>query len=203
MTLPYKKVLIVGCGGSGKSTLAREMGKRFGLPVVHLDRIWWRAGWVHVTREEFDQALAVELKKSAWIIDGDYSRTFAMRLEHADFCILLDLDTKTCLESAYERARKYRGKTRPDMTEGCEERVDAEFEQWILRFKQDVLPKMLEILKESGVAHRVFTTREEAYAWMNGFERAEAQEDGDALPGDTDALRANILDGKNPGRDSL
>ena len=182
MLFPYKKVLIVGCGGSGKSTLAREMGKRFSLPVVHLDRIWWKSGWVHITREEFDQKLAVELKKSAWIIDGDYSRTFATRLEHADFCVLLDLDTKTCLESAYERARLYRGKTRPDMTEGCEERVDAEFEQWVLRFKQDVLPGMLKLLGESGVAHRVFTTREEAYAWMNGFECAGGRQDGSASP---------------------
>ena len=192
MTFPYKKVLIVGCGGSGKSTLAREMGKRFGLPVVHLDRIWWKPGWEHIAREEFDEKLTVELKKSAWIIDGNYSRTFATRLECADFCVLLDLDTQTCLESAYERARIYRGRTRPDMTQGCEERVDPEFEQWVLRFKRDMLPGMLEILRESGVAHRVFTTREEAYAWMNGFECTEALEDGDALPGDTDVLRADV-----------
>ena len=173
MEFPYRRVLIVGCGGSGKSTLAREMGKRFALPVVHLDRIWWKSGWVHITREEFDEKLAVELAKPAWIIDGDYSRTFAQRLKRADFCVLLDLDTKTCLESAYERARMYKGKSRPDMADGCEERVDAEFEQWVLNFKTEVLPRMLGLLCESGVQHRVFTSREEAYAWMNGFEASE------------------------------
>ena len=40
MDFPYHKVLIVGCGGAGKSTLARAMGERFGLPIVHLDRLW-------------------------------------------------------------------------------------------------------------------------------------------------------------------
>ena len=170
MIFPYQRVLIVGCGGSGKSTLARAMGERFGLPVVHLDRLWWRPGWVHVTREAFDRELAVELKKPFWIIDGDYSRTFGERLRYADFCVLLNLDTETCLQGARARVEMYAGRSRPDMTEGCEERMDEEFAQWILRFKRDVLPGMLSALEASGVEHRIFTSREEAYAWLNGFD---------------------------------
>ena len=171
MAFPYKRVLLVGCGGAGKSTMARAMGERFSLPVVHLDRLWWLPGWEHISREEFDEKLSIELKKPEWIIEGNYSRTFAMRLKSADFCILLDLDTAACLKSAYARWETYRGRSRPDMTEGCEERVDPEFEQWILDFKRDVFPGMLEILNEGGVEHRIFTSREEAYAWLDSFER--------------------------------
>lgn len=170
MVFPYKRVLIVGCGGSGKSTLARAMGGRFGLPVVHLDRLWWLPGWQNVTREEFDEGLAKALARPEWIIDGNYARTFAERLARADFCVYLDIDTETCMRGALDRARRYAGKTRPDMTEGCEERMDAEFEQWIREFSERVRPAMLRQLEESGVAHRLFTTREAAFAWMDSFE---------------------------------
>ena len=36
-----QRILIIGCGGAGKSTLARALGEKTGLPVVHLDQIWW------------------------------------------------------------------------------------------------------------------------------------------------------------------
>ena len=173
MEFPYKRVLIAGCSGAGKSFLARAMGERFDLPVVHLDRIWWLPGWAHITREEFDEKLAAELKKPSWIIDGDYARTFATRLKRADFCVYLDVDTQTCLQGARERVRQYRGRTRPDMTEGCDEYEDEEFERFILAHWDEVRPKLLRELDESGVEHRIFTTREEAYAWLDGFNRAK------------------------------
>lgn len=177
MDFPYRRVLIVGCGGSGKSTLAREMGERTGLPVVHLDRLWWRSGWVHVTREEFDAALEEELKKPAWIIDGDYSRTFARRLEYADFCVFLDLDAETCLRGVKARVEAYRGRTRPDMAEGCPERMDAEFEQWIRDFNEERRPAMLAALEGSGVPHGIFATREAAWSWLGGAApRADGEE---------------------------
>lgn len=44
-----RRVMIVGHPGSGKSTLARAMGERTGLPVVHIDQIHWRPGWVAQT----------------------------------------------------------------------------------------------------------------------------------------------------------
>lgn len=172
MAFPYKRVLIVGCGGSGKSTLAREMGERTGLPVVHLDRLWWLPGWEHVTQEEFDRKLAVELAKPAWIIEGNFARTFETRLARADFCVLFDLDTETCMQSVLARNEMYKGQSRPDMTEGCQERMDPEFKQWILEFKEKTCPQMLEQLRESGVAHRIFTTRKEAWAWLDELTRA-------------------------------
>lgn len=175
MRFPYRRVLIAGCGGSGKSTLARAMGERFALPVVHLDRIWWLPGWQNVSREEFDERLEKELARPAWIIDGNYARTFVTRLARADFCVYLDIDEETCMRGAQDRVRRYAGKTRPDMTEGCEERMDAEFEEWIRAFQEKTRPVMLERLKESSAAHRVFTSREAAYAWMNGFDAARRE----------------------------
>lgn len=71
MKFPYKRVLIVGCGGAGKSTLAIDIGKRFGLPVIHLDKIWWLPNWVSRKKREFDSRLRKELAKTSWVIEGN------------------------------------------------------------------------------------------------------------------------------------
>lgn len=170
MEFPYKRILITGCGGAGKSTLARRIGERFGLPVVHLDRLWWLPGWVERERPDFDRLLSAELDKPAWVIDGNFSRTFAWRLEHADLCLYLDFDLETCMQGVYDRWKEYDGRTRPDMTEGCPERVDSEFEVWIRDFNVKTRPFMLEKIKQSGVPCKIFTTRAEAYEWLERYE---------------------------------
>ena len=163
---PYRRILITGCGGAGKSILARKLADRTGLPLVHLDRLWWLPGWEHRTREEFDRLLLEEIKKPAWIIDGDYSRTFPMRLEYADLCIFMDIDPDMCLESIFARAEQFQGRSRPDMTEGCQEYVDPKFEQWVRDFRENVRPFMLQTMEQSGALCKIFTTRQAAYAWL-------------------------------------
>lgn len=161
--------MIVGCGGAGKSTLALEMSKRFGLPVVHLDKLWWMPNWQTRSEQEFDELLGVELAKNDWIIEGNFFRTFKTRLSYADFCIFLDYDTKLCIQSVYERAEKYKGTSRPDMTEGCNEHVDDQFKNWITSFKENVRPSMLSDLKNSSIPYKVFQTREDTANWLNEF----------------------------------
>ncbi len=172
MQFPYKKILILGNGGAGKSTFAADMGGRFSLPVVRLDKIWWLPGWVNRSEEEFDFLLSVELAKPAWVMDGNYRRTLAVRLAAADAAVLLDIPAAMCLESAYARAKEYAGSTRPDMVEGCPERVDAEFEEWILKYDREVRPAMLAALEESKTPYFVFSSREAARAWLECFSPA-------------------------------
>ena len=169
MKFPYRKILILGCGGAGKSTFAREMGERLTLPVVHLDKLWWLPGWVERDREEFDKMLVDELKKPAWVMDGNFKRTLEMRLCACDAAVFLDIPTEICLKSVYARVETYRGKTRPDMTEGCEERADDEFKDWILNYGASVRGEMLLSLSQSEKPYFVFKSREEAYAWLNEF----------------------------------
>ena len=97
------------------------------LPVVHLDKLYWLPNWEIRPSEEFDSLLEDQLKKDEWIIDGNYDRTFELRLRYADLCIFLDYDTQLCIQSVIERVEKYKGTSRPDMTEGCNEQADEEF----------------------------------------------------------------------------
>ena len=79
-----KRVIIIGCGGAGKSTLARKMGELTGIPVIHLDQLFWKPGWVERTREEFDPMIQRELEKEAWIMDGNFDRTMDERIKRCN-----------------------------------------------------------------------------------------------------------------------
>ena len=132
-----EKVMIIGCGGAGKSTLARALGGKTGLPVVHLDQIWWEPGnWQHLSREEFDRRLALELEKPRWILDGNFNRTMETRLEKCDTVIYLDFGRWVCLFSWIGRVIRNRGKARPDMAQGCGEWFDPEMAKWIWNFNR-------------------------------------------------------------------
>ena len=39
------KIAVLGYSGSGKSTLAGMLAKRCFLPYLHLDSVYWSAGW--------------------------------------------------------------------------------------------------------------------------------------------------------------
>lgn len=131
-----ERILIIGCSGSGKSTLAHTLGQRLGLPVVHLDQLWWREGWQSVSPEEFDQQLAAELQKPRWVIDGDFSRTLPQRLAACDTVVYLDYSRWVCLARAIKRVLTNYGHVRPDMSAGCPEQLDFEFLAFIWSFNK-------------------------------------------------------------------
>ena len=121
-----RRVLIIGNAGSGKSTFGRKLAEKTGLPLVHLDKIYWRGNWEHLTREEFDKALQAELEKEEWIIDGNFNRTLPHRLDYCDTVFFFDLPTITCLWGVTKRVLQSYGKTRSDMGGNCPERFDQQ-----------------------------------------------------------------------------
>ena len=142
-----KRVMIIGCGGAGKSTLARKLGEKTGLPVVHLDQIWWALGnWQHIEKPEFDEKLALELEKPRWILDGNFNRTIEARLEVCDTVIYLDYPRLVCIKNWLGRVLKNWGHRRPDMTEGCNEWIDPEFVKWIWNFNKNNRARYYELL---------------------------------------------------------
>ena len=159
-----KKIVIVGCPGSGKSMLARRLHERTGLPVVHLDNVFWKPDKTHISKEEFDNKLAELLKADEWILDGNYSRTLSKRIEQADTVIVLDYPLDVCLAGARERV----GKVRDDLP-WIEDKLDwEELEEWIKDFPSVEMPKVYTAIEECGKFKNivVFHSREEADEWL-------------------------------------
>lgn len=149
-----ERILIIGCGGSGKSTLAQQLGEKTGIPVIHLDKLFWHSGWVESTKDEIDEKIHWEMQKERWIIDGNYTRTLPQRLERCDTVIYLDFSTLRCMGGVLKRVLTNYGKVRPDMGEGCPERFDLEFLKWVWSFNKTKRPKlysMLEAVPEKNV----------------------------------------------------
>lgn len=144
-----EKVVIIGCGGAGKSTLARKLGEKTGLPVVHLDSIFWLPGWVEMEQSAFDQRLREEMAKPQWIIDGNYNRTMAERVAHCDTIIYLDFSRLACLRGVIWRFLTNIGKTRPDMGPGCKEKIDGEFIRWVWNFNKTKREAYYRMLNEA------------------------------------------------------
>ncbi len=161
-----KRILIVGCCGAGKTVLASELGKRLGLPVHHLDRLWWTPGWVEKPRDVFDAELAELLRQERWIIDGNYNRTLAERLKFADFVIVLNFSRWICLWRIVRRFWRYRRGTRPDMGAGCRERLNREFLCYVWEYRSRMFPRVLETVAESRVPVRIVDSPRELSAWV-------------------------------------
>ena len=147
-----ERIIIIGCGGSGKSTLARALGEKTGLPVVHLDKLFWKPGWIESTREEIDQKIQAEMAKPRWIMDGNYNRTMSERLRHCDTVIYLDFSRMACILGVIKRVLTTYGRVRPDMGDGCPERFDWEFLKWVWNYNRDKRDQNYRRLKETDKA---------------------------------------------------
>jgi adenylate kinase family enzyme len=129
-----ERLLIIGSPGAGKSILSIEVARRTGLPLIHLDRLHWKPGWVESGREEFDSKVRDAIAGPRWVIEGNYGRTLPLRLTRADTVVDLDLPRWQCLLGIFRRLLMHRGRTRSDMAPGCPEQLNWEFLLYTYRF---------------------------------------------------------------------
>ncbi|HEY2480698.1 MAG TPA: hypothetical protein VGI30_00700 [Caulobacteraceae bacterium] len=137
-----QRVAIVGCSGGGKSTLARAMSDRLGLPVIHLDNLYWKPGWTESQLEEFRPKVEAVAAEPRWIIEGNFTSASALRFARADTIVWIELPTWLCLWRAIARVLLSFGRTRPDLSPGCPERFDFAFYRYIWSWNRLTRPKM-------------------------------------------------------------
>jgi adenylate kinase family enzyme len=142
-----KRILVIGSGGAGKSTFSRRLGEITGIEVFHLDKLYWKPNWTETPKAEWCKTLENLLEREAWIMDGNFGGTMNLRLAACDAAIFLDLPRTVCLCRVLKRRLTYRGTNRPDMTEGCHEKVDFEFLKWIWDYPKTKKPHVEEKLQ--------------------------------------------------------
>lgn len=158
-----RRILIVGCPGSGKSTFARRLAEKTGLPLCHLDAIYWREDRTYLTQDELIERLLPVMEGESWIIDGNYNATMPLRVSYCNEVIMLDYPVEVCLEGVRARI----GTARPDMP-WVETQEDPEFMDFIRAYPGQSRPKVFALMAQHpDKVFTVFRTREEADAYLD------------------------------------
>lgn len=170
-----KRILIIGSGGSGKSTLSQRLGALLHLPVVHLDAHFWNPGWVEKEPEEWDGIVHQLLHEPAWIMDGNYGRTMDLRIEKADLVVYLDMPRLLCMYRIVKRRFMYHNRSRPDMREGCHEKLDWPFVKWVWQYRKRSRDATLERLERAAAGRKVviLKSRREVQDFLRKLEETQ------------------------------
>lgn len=158
-----KKIIVIGCPGSGKSTFSKALHQITGIPLFHLDMLYWNADKTTVEKAVFMDRIASVLSKPSWILDGNYASTMEMRMQACDTIIFLDYPTSLCLEGVRQR----KGKPRSDMPWVEPMGDDEEFIRFIENYSADSRVRVMELLKKYADKNIIiFQNRDEADAFL-------------------------------------
>ena len=74
------RILVLGTPGSGKSTLARKLSLSLKTKAIHLDKYYWKPGWVETTSDLWDLELNELQNEESWVMDGNYINSLTKRI---------------------------------------------------------------------------------------------------------------------------
>jgi adenylate kinase family enzyme len=157
-----RRVLVIGPGGAGKSTVAKRLGQLIDIEVKHLDKFYWRSGWTEPSPEDWLKTVTELISGDSWIIDGNYGGTLELRIKRCDTIVFLDMSRLLCLWRIVKRRLLYRNQSRPDMAEGCREKLNPEFVRWVWNYSRRTRPKIIKLLEEHSKGKQVVWLRSDA-----------------------------------------
>ena len=136
-----RRIIVVGSQGSGKTSLALSLGRKLGLPVVHLDVLYWRPGWKPSDKASFRANVTEAIAGDAWIVDGSFSDlAFDLTIARADILVVIDRPRWLCQWRILWRSAFNRDTRRPDLPEGCPEQFDWKLMQEAWRYDTERVP---------------------------------------------------------------
>lgn len=129
-----QKIMIIGSNGAGKSTFSYRLAEKTGLPLTHIDQIYWHGKWEVTPREEFERKVEKIAQSDRWIIEGNNTRSLHQRLRYADAVIWFEFPPAQCVWNVIKREIRHWGKARPDMPETCISRLEWSFLRHVWKF---------------------------------------------------------------------
>lgn len=162
------KICIIGYAGSGKSTLAQNLAKFYNLESLHLDSVHFKPNWIEKTDEEMEKSVLDFMSQHEnWVIEGNYIRIASHRFKEADLVLWLKYSRWTCLRGVIRRYKRYKNQTRPDMSPGCNEKLDGEFIRWVLyKGRKKAKNKRYENIILQAKEGYIFKNRKQLYAFL-------------------------------------
>ncbi|MES2087578.1 MAG: hypothetical protein V4467_01145 [Patescibacteria group bacterium] len=144
----YRKIAVVGISGSGKSVFSRQLSSETGLPVFHMDALFWRGNWESVPEPEYLQEHESLVQKNEWIIEGWIDAKMSNRLKKADVVLYLDYSGIRCAARLIKRWFQFRNKNRPELPKEAIEGLSLKF-LWrvITRAERKGIEEAIEISK--------------------------------------------------------
>lgn len=147
-----QRVLIIGSSGSGKTTLSQALAERTGLPLISLDAHYFGPNWKEPSEKVWRERVAKLVLKDEWLMDGNFSGTFDLRMPRVDTVIFVNMPTWLCLWRVVWRTARHYGKVRPGSAPGCAERFDLHFLAYVLHYNETRRPGILRTLEEQRQA---------------------------------------------------
>jgi adenylate kinase family enzyme len=135
-----RRILVLGPSGSGKTYLSCHLGQQLDLPVIHLDALFWRPGWISTPQPVWREHVESLIRAERWIMDGTYESTLALRLPAADAVIVINRSRWLCLWDVARRTFACRNKARPDAPPG--QPLDRPFLRYIWHYRDKTGPQV-------------------------------------------------------------
>ena len=138
-----RRIIVAGCQGSGKTSLALKLGQKLGLPVVHLDVLYWQPGWKPSDKAGFRGRVADAITGEGWVADGSFSGlALDLTLARADTLIIIERPRWLCLWRVLWRSAFHRDPARTDLPEGCPEQFDWNLMLQTWRYNTELRPQI-------------------------------------------------------------
>ncbi len=131
--------------------MARILAAQTGLPLIHLDQVFWQPGWRTTPEDQWKARHEELISGERWILDGTFTSTCRERARRADLIVFVDLPRWRCLWRVLWRVATTYGRVRPDLAPGCPERFDLEFLRYVWSFKAKNNPRIEAAIYDGNV----------------------------------------------------